>query len=288
MPRAALSQTVGKCLIGSSHLSYEGELLSTENQKHGQDLQEATANSAPKTSWILTGSRFKGKFCKLRWIWLNDWFKIEIPGERHLQPSPCWQGELLSRLDEEDTRGNERGTWGQKRVDGKSFPPNAPSQIWKISFFFFSRSYLKLKKKPSQIADMNGLSLINVLLKRQSSHRELHKPLTFPCEAESSHLPHLPLDRLCEDEFWLNIKGEKKTSSSSLCFWSLTGSSSFCFFLPHPMPALLEIAGLVWRLYLVEGLVAVGLKFKAKLRWWPCLRPPHTHIIHIHNMLSPH
>lgn len=48
---------------------------------------------------------------------------------------------------------------------------------------------------------MNGLSLINVLLKRQSSHRELHKPLTFSCEAVSSHLPHLPLDRLCEDEF---------------------------------------------------------------------------------------
>lgn len=29
MPRAALSQTMGKCLIGSSHLSYEGVLLST-------------------------------------------------------------------------------------------------------------------------------------------------------------------------------------------------------------------------------------------------------------------
>lgn len=87
---------------------------------------------------------------------------------------------------------------------------------------------------------MNGLSLINVLLKQQSSHRELHKPLTFSCEAESSHLPHLPLDRLCEDEFWLNIKGEKKTSSSSsLCFWSITGSSSFCFvfFCPPPYPS---------------------------------------------------
>lgn len=83
---------------------------------------------------------------------------------------------------------------------------------------------------------MNGLSLINVLLKRQSSHRELHKPLTFSCEAVSSHLPHLPLDRLCEDEFWLNIKGEKKTPSSSLCFWSVTGSSSFCF-CPPPYPS---------------------------------------------------
>lgn len=59
----------------------------------------------------------------------------------------------------------------------------------------------KEKKKPSQIVDMNGLSLINVFLKRQSSHRELHTPLIFSCEAESSHLPHLPLDRLCEDEF---------------------------------------------------------------------------------------
>lgn len=55
---------------------------------------------------ILSGSWFKGKFCKLHWILLNDWFIIEIFGNKTQPSSFLWHRELFF--------GWIKGTSGQR------------------------------------------------------------------------------------------------------------------------------------------------------------------------------
>lgn len=81
--------------------------------------------------------------------------------------------------------------------------------------------------------------------------RTSQAPYSF-CEAESFNPRHLPLDRLCEDELRLKIK--EKRGISSFSFWAIAASSFLFYSTPIPTPGLLEIAGLVWRQYLVEEL----------------------------------
>lgn len=89
----------------------------------------------------------QGKFGKLRWIWLNDWFKIEISGDQ----CPATPSLLAGR---DDLPAGWRGhTWQWERRVGteksrrKVFPTRRTITDLKNKLFFFARSYLKLKKE---------------------------------------------------------------------------------------------------------------------------------------------
>lgn len=73
---------------------------------------------------------------------------------------------------------------------------------------------------------------------------------------------------------WRWIVTEHKRKEENLfslpSFWTITGSSFFCFFhCPYPSPPGKSRFG--WRQYFSSGLVT---EFKATPCWWPCLRPP--------------
>lgn len=79
----------------------------------------------PQEFWILCGSWFKGKFCKLHWILLNDWFIIEIFGNKTQQPSFLGHRESFFRLDEGNTNNRDlKHNMGWVWEEGKHFQSN--------------------------------------------------------------------------------------------------------------------------------------------------------------------
>ena len=99
---------------------------------------------APKTFWILGGSWFKGKFCKLHWILLNDWFIIEIFRSKTQQPS--FLGQLFFRTDEENTKreGEPGRVWEEGSLSSSRIVKDKCADV-----LFSSRATLK---KVSQTA----------------------------------------------------------------------------------------------------------------------------------------